>query len=151
MYFITSEDPASVDAALLIEALSITLTKITGSSGVSSFDPNDVRGDRARFVVARTSAGTPVGCGAFRPINSVVAELKRMYAAPGTSGVGSAVLAHLEEQARSVGYTDLWLETRRVNEHAVSFYQSRGYVCIPNFGKYARNAQAVCLGKTLLA
>ena len=151
MYFITNEDPASIDAVLLIEALSITLAKITGNSGVSSFDPNDVRGDRARFVVARTSAGTPVGCGAFRPINSVVAELKRMYAVPGTSGAGSAVLTHLEAEARNGGYTDLWLETRRVNEHAVSFYLSRGYVFIPNFGKYAGNDQAVCLGKALLA
>ena len=151
MYIITNEDPASVEAALLLEALSNTLAKITGNSGVSSFDSNDVRGDRARFVVARTNAGTPIGCGAFRPINALIAEVKRMYAAPGTAGVGSAVLAHLEQEARNIGYAELWLETRRVNEQAVSFYQSRGYVRIPNFGKYARNVEAVCLGKALLA
>ena len=151
MYVITNEDPDSVDAALMVDALSSALAKITGSSGVSSFNAKDVREDRARFVVARTVGGTPVGCGAFRPINAVVAEVKRMYAAPGTSGVGSAVLKHLEDEARSVGYSALWLETRRVNKRALSFYQCKGYVCIPNFGKYAGNPEAVCLGKALLA
>ena len=151
MYVITNENPDSADATLLIEALSIALTKITGSSGVSSFNLQDVREDRARFVVARTVAGTPVGCGAFRPISAVVAEVKRMYAAPDTSGVGRAVLRHLEDEARSVGYSELWLETSRVNERAISFYQRNGYVYIPNFGKYAGKPEAVCLGRALLA
>ena len=150
MYVITNEDPDSVDARLLIEALSNALTKITGSSGVSSFNAKDVREDRSRFVVARTVAGMPVGCGAFRPISAAVGEVKRMYAAPGTSGVGSAVLKHLEDEARSIGYSELWLETRRVNERALSFYHRKGYVYIPNFGKYAGNPEAVCLGKALL-
>ncbi len=149
MYTITNEDPASACAASLIEALSETLAKITGDSGKSSFDPNDVRGSRARFVVARTSTGTPVGCGAFRPIEESVAEVKRMYAAPGTSGVGSAVLAYLEREARGLGYAQLWLETRVVNERAVSFYERKGYTRIPNFGKYVGRAEAVCFAKKL--
>ena len=149
MYIVTNEDPASPSAASLIEALSETLVKITGDSGKSSFDPNDVRGSRARFVVARTSAGTSVGCGAFRPIEESVAEVKRMYAAPGTSGVGSAVLAHLEREARGLGFAQLWLETRLVNQRAVCFYERKGYVRIPNFGKYVGKAEAVCFAKKL--
>lgn len=151
MYIITNEDPASPAAASLIDALSETLAKMTGDSGKSSFDPNDVRGNRARFVVARTSAGTPVGCAAFRPIEESVAEIKRMYAAPGTSGVGSAILAYLEREARDLGYAQLWLETRLINEKAVAFYERKGYARIPNFGKYVGKVEAVCFAKKLLS
>ena len=49
-----------------------------------------------------------------------------MYAAPGTSGVGSAVLAHLESEAAKLGYSEVWLETRAVNSRAVALYEQRG-------------------------
>lgn len=150
MFTITHEDPASPAAAQLIDALSETLAKITGDSGKSSFDPNDVRGSRARFVVARTSTGTPVGCGAFRPIDESTAEVKRMYAIPGLSGVGGAVLSHLENEAKLLGYSQLWLETRIVNQRAVAFYEKKGYSRIPNFGKYVGKLEAVCFAKNLL-
>jgi len=149
MYTIASEDPESPEAGLLLEALSRTLARITGDSGKSSFDPEDVRGNRARFVVARSKTGEPVGCGAFRPIGQSIAEVKRMYASPGTTGVGSFVLSHLESEAKSLGYSQLWLETRLINERAVSFYERRGYTRIPNFGKYIGNAEAACYAKTL--
>jgi GNAT superfamily N-acetyltransferase len=150
MFTITHEDPASPAAVHLIDALSETLAKITGDSGKSSFDPNDVRGSRARFVVARTSTGTPVGCGAFRPLDESTAEVKRMYAVPGLSGVGSAVLSHLENEAKLLGYSQLWLETRIVNQRAVAFYERKGYSRIPNFGKYVGKLEAVCFAKNLL-
>jgi GNAT superfamily N-acetyltransferase len=150
MFTITNEDPESAAAAQLIDALSETLAKITGDSGKFSFDSNDVRGSRARFVVARTSTGTPVGCGAFRPIDESTAEVKRMYAIPGLSGVGSAVLSHLENEAKLLGYSQLWLETRIVNQRAVAFYEKKGYSRIPNFGKYVGKLEAVCFAKNLL-
>jgi GNAT superfamily N-acetyltransferase len=78
-----------------------------------------------------------------------VAEIKRMFALPGTAGVGSAVLAFLEAEARSLGYAHAWLETRRVNARAVAFYERRGYAPIANYGRYAGNEAAVCFGKPL--
>lgn len=149
MLTITNEDPESPAAAQLIDALSETLAKITGDSGKSSFDPDDIRGTRGRFVIARTTIGFPVGCGAFRPIDESIAEVKRMYAIPGTLGVGSAVLAHLEKEARILGYSQLWLETRIINHRAVSFYEKKGYCRIPNFGKYVDRPEAVCFAKKL--
>ena len=74
-----------------------------------------------------------------------------MYAAPGTSGVGSAVLAHLESEAAKLGYSEVWLETRAVNSRAVAFYEQRGYSRISNFGKYVGRAEAVCFAKRLSA
>ncbi len=151
MLLIKSEDPATPEASALIDALSETLASITGDSGKSSFDPDDVRGPMARFVIARTEEGHAVGCGAFRPLQTGVAEVKRMYARPGTKGVGLAVLSHLEQEAETLGYQQLWLETRLVNERAVAFYERHGYRRISNFGKYIGNAAAVCLAKSLRA
>lgn len=144
-------DPTSPESRQLLAALSQTLQALTGSSGTASFDVSDVQVDRACFVVARQGTGEAVGCGALRPLAPGIAELKRMYAAPGTQGVGLALLTYLEQQARDFGYEQLWLETRRVNEHAVRFYGRHGYVVIDSFGRYVGRPEAVCLGKRLAA
>ena len=145
-------DPASSDAAALMEELSGVLRGITGDGGNASFDPAAC----ALFAIARDAAGTAVGCGALRAIpggepgegSGNIAEIKRMYARPG-SGAGAAVLAFLEAQACALGYRGLWLETRKVNTRAVRFYDAQGYLRIPNFGKYVGNDGAVCFGKRL--
>lgn len=142
-------DPAAPEALQLLEELSAALAGITGDSGRASFDAADVRVDKAGFVIARDQQGRALGCGALRPLQQDVAELKRMYARPGTRGVGAALLAFLEQQAASFGYQALWLETRCVNQRAVAFYQQHGYGLIDNFGKYAGNPAAVCLAKAL--
>ncbi|WP_229426147.1 GNAT family N-acetyltransferase [Pseudoduganella violacea] len=144
---VVEEDPSSDDARLLLDELSATLAGITGDSGAASFNADDVRGAGGCFVVARDAQGRALGCGAIRPLQEGVAELKRMYARPGTRGVGSAVLAHLEQTAAALGYRELWLETRLVNARALGFYAARGYLRIPNFGKYAGNNAAVCMAK----
>ncbi len=142
-------DPAEPDAMRLIDALSDRLADITGDNGRSSFDPDDVRGDGACFVVARDSLGEAVGCGAYRYLSEGVAEIKRMFALPGSKGVGAAMLRHLEESAKSKGYAQCWLETRHVNAKAVNFYLKHGYTVIDNFGKYIGRPEAVCFGKNL--
>ncbi|MES2262187.1 MAG: GNAT family N-acetyltransferase [Pseudomonadota bacterium] len=150
MISIEIENPDSADACILLEELSEALQAITGSSGKSSFDTNDVRLENARFVVARDSHGQPVGCGAFRPFQENVAEVKRMYSRPGTTGVGSAILSFLEKEAEQIGYQALILETRLVNERAVRFYERHGYENIPNYGKYLGNVKAACFEKKLV-
>lgn len=149
MNSISSEDPDTPDASRLIDFLSDTLASITGDSGRSSFDPNDVRGPRSLFVVARDAKGKPLGCGAFRPLDQNIAEIKRMFALPGTKGVGSAILRTLESEAGKLGFSECWLETRLVNHRAVDFYEAHGYIRIPNFGKYKGRPEAVCFAKKL--
>ena len=149
-------DPEHPDARQLVEELSATLAGITGDSGKASFAPDDARVLRSLFVVARDVHGQLLGCGALRPLEGegandgeTIAELKRMYARPGTQGVGAALLDYLECSAREFGYARLWLETRRVNARAVEFYVRHGYAPIANFGKYVGRADAICLGKAL--
>lgn len=138
-----------MDAVALMDALTRTLVGITGEGGAGTFDVAEVCGPGGAFVVARSADGEPLGCGAIRPLSNGVAEVKRMYARPGTRGVGSAVLAFLEARARSLGHHALWLETRGVNTAAVAFYTRQGYRLIDNYGRYAGRAECVCLGKNL--
>ena len=140
------EIPAdSALATELMDELNHSLAGLSGDSGASAFDPACCE----LFVVAQDGQGQGLGCGALRPLQDGVAELKRMYARPGTQGVGSALLAQLEQSAAQRGYRALWLETRRINERALAFYRRHGYAEIVNFGSYAGRDEAICLGKTL--
>ena len=143
-----SADPDCEEARALIAELDAALAAICGDSGSKSFDANDVRGPRAVFLLARDALGTAVGCGALRPLEAEVAEVKRMYARPG-SGAGIYLLSELERRALAFGYRAIWLETRRVNRRAVAFYERNGYRVIPNYGRYMGREDAVCLGKVL--
>lgn len=150
MYRVEPADPASPEALALIAELDAALQAITGDSGASSFDPDDVRGPQAVFLMARAADGGAVGCGALRPLLPGVAELKRMYARPG-SGAGTQLLAALEAHALALGYGEIRLSTRRVNARAVDFYRRHGYLDAPAWGKYVGSAVSVCLGRRLLS
>ena len=141
-------DPESDDARLLIAELNAALAAMCGDSGAGSFDPADVRGPGAVFLVVRGADGSALGCGSLRPLASGVAELKRMYARPG-SGAGLALLTALEAQAVGFGYRAVWLSTRRVNARALAFYARNGYVPVENYGRYVGRSDSVCLGKHL--
>ena len=146
---ISAQDPESKVAQELLNELSSQLAAITGASGESSFEVTDVRLPDACFVVAQDESGQPLGCGGFRPVEAGIAEIKRMYARAGSQGVGAAILAFLETEAVCLGYHTLWLETRRVNERAIRFYEKHGYHQRPNYGKYVGKPEAVCFEKQL--
>ncbi|MCC7684194.1 GNAT family N-acetyltransferase [Janthinobacterium sp. FW305-128] len=150
---ILAVDAASPDAQLLLDALSDALLRINGDSGRSSFDV-EAATLRGGFYLARDAAGGLLGCAALRPLgkaDSAIGELKRMYARPGQGGlgVGAALLAHVEAQARAHGYQALHLSTRVANARAVAFYARHGYAPVLAWGKYVGAAQSTCLGKTL--
>lgn len=146
---VRAEDPAGADALALVAELSAVLTALTGASGQASFDVSDVQGSRACFALARDAHGRALGCGALRPLAGDVAEVKRMFARPGTRGAGSAVLRFLEGEAVRRGYAVLRLSTRRINERAVAFYERHGYRRIPGYGRYADSDVSVCFEKAL--
>lgn len=150
MLTIQAVDPDSADARVLLSELSATLASITGDSGASSFHADDVRGPQSLFVVAYDSLGDALGCGAFRPLDDGIAEVKRMYARASASSTGSAILAHLEFVAAQYGYRAVRLETRVVNVRAMAFYARHGYRRIDNFGHYAGRSEAACFEKNLL-
>lgn len=149
MITIEKSDPHSPDSRYLIEKLSAELASITGDSGKSNFTIDSINEDRALWALARDSRGKAIGCGAIRPLTENIAELKRMFSDRSFPGIGSALLTFLETTAKSMGYNELWLETRHVNCRAVNFYMKNGYIRIENYGPYLGRKEAVCFAKTL--
>jgi putative acetyltransferase len=90
------------------------------------------------FFIARLN-GAPVGCGGIA-FEDGFAEVKRMYVRPHarSGGLGQAILARLEYEARSRGYTRLTLETGDVLTAAIRLYERAGFKPCPPFGDYAR-------------
>src|SRR6185503_16299650 len=95
--------------------------------------------------------GNPVACGAFRPLEGNVAEIKRMFVVPDHRGRGysKAILRELERLARENGYTTVRLETGDRQPEAIGLYQRSGYHRIPNFGIYVEDQRSVCFEKQL--
>jgi putative acetyltransferase len=91
----------------------------------------------------------PVGCGGLRQLDEHHGEIKRMYVVPHRRGAGvsTAILAHLEAEARRRGWERLVLETGEAQPDAVRFYEREGYTRIPNFGYYADSPISLCYEK----
>ena len=149
MITVEISDPRSPDSHYLTEKLSAELATITGDSGKSNFTSDSMNGDRSLWALARNIKGDAIGCGAIRPLTGNIAELKRMFSDRSSPGIGNALLTFLETSAKSMGYTELWLETQLVNHRAVHFYKKNGYVRIENYGPYIGREEAVCFSKPL--
>ncbi|MCB5180999.1 GNAT family N-acetyltransferase [Streptomyces antimicrobicus] len=86
------------------------------------------------FVVGRL-AGVPAACGGIRLLDARTAELTRVYVDPrmrGTGG-GTALLAALEDAARSLGAERIRLDTRTDLVEARALYAKHGYEEIPPY------------------
>lgn len=94
---------------------------------------------------------SPVGCGAFRPIERGVAEIRRMFVtrAARRTGVARRVLGELEARALERGYTTLRLETGYKQIPAIKLYEAAGFGRIAAFGPYAGDPTSVCFQKVI--
>jgi putative acetyltransferase len=102
------------------------------------------------FLVARI-AGVAVGCGALVRRTADEAEVKRMYVAPTArrQGVGRAILAALEVEARRTGALRLVLETGTRQPGAVALYRSMSYREVPTFAGYVDDPLSIFMAKDL--
>ncbi|MEO8237555.1 MAG: GNAT family N-acetyltransferase [Flavobacterium sp.] len=141
-------NPNDEKVLAIIEELSTNLYLRFGSDGKNSF--TDWQYDNSKFVFAIAEINNEiVGCGAIRPIDENIGEVKRMYSKFPGKGIGQTILSFLENNAKAIGYSDLVLETRIKNQEATQFYQKQGYKVIPNYGKYTDRPEAICFGKSL--
>ena len=159
---IAPEPLTSPVAASLITALNEELSAMYPEPGANHFslDPKEVAPGAGIFLVARVNE-RPVGCGALRRLREEslvrelgpdVGELKRMYVAREQrgQGIGRALLARLEIEARILGLTQLVLETGTRQTEALVLYDRAGFTAIPPYGEYAASAAtSVCMSKAL--
>jgi putative acetyltransferase len=97
-----------------------------------------------RFFAARVD-GVAVGCGGVAFYDDF-AEVKRMFTQPTARrhGVATAVLRHLEGEAKRAGYSVLRLETGTYQAEAIQFYVRAGFERCDAFGEYvAMSPQAI--------
>lgn len=103
--------------------------------GVSiSADDDEVRPPRGLMLVA-SLRDEPVGCGALKVHDDAPTELKRMWVAPPTRGlgIGRRLLAELEAEAGRLGSRVLHLETNGSLTEAIALYRSSGYTEVDAF------------------
>jgi len=109
-------------------------------------------------VIALDGDGT-VGHAALRPFHDTAGafgdelEVKKVFVdatARGT-GVARALMAWLEEYARSVGVGSLVLQTGPLQHDAIALYEKIGYVAIEPYRGYGVIPGALCYRKLLVS
>jgi GNAT superfamily N-acetyltransferase len=142
---------ASPDGTRLITALNAELTATFPEPGATHFSLSDAQvvGANGAFLIAYLD-DTAVGCGAVRRLDETTAEIKRMYVDPAVrgKGIGRALVAALEREARLIGATRMVLETGTRLAPAVKLYEAMGYARIPLYGEYLSSPDtSLCFGK----
>lgn len=91
-------------------------------------DPVKFYPPSGRFYLVRCR-GEPAGVGCLKKLENGVGEVQRMYVPPAFrgSGIGRAIAARLIEDARSLGYRRLRLESLKFLGAAHALYRSLGF------------------------
>ena len=144
-------DARTPEATVLLALLTAELAQRYDDDGAGDFKVDDTLQPRSVFLLGWLG-GEAVACGALRPLEPAVAEIKRMYVAPTVRGRGLAkrLLAELETHARRMGFTVARLETGILQPEAIRVYESAGYYRIENYGFYQADPRSICFEKELL-
>ena len=92
----------------------------------------------------------PAGCAAVRPFRDEIAEMKRLYVKPQFRNRGYARMLSekLIEEARTIGYGAIYLDTLRSMAEARKLYASLGFVEFEPY--YDNRLPDVCYMKLVL-
>ncbi|GAA1055840.1 putative transcriptional regulator, MarR family protein [Agromyces luteolus] len=95
---------------------------------------DEFREPNGTFLVAFLH-GEPVGCVGLKLHGDEPAEIKRMWVAASTRGLGlgSRLLREIEAAALRLGATVVRLDTNRTLTEAIAMYRTHGYDEIPDF------------------
>lgn len=114
------------------------------------FSPFNRMSENAHVIMVYDHT-TPVACGAFRPVDEMTIEIKRMYTIPSyrNQGIGKRILNQLEKWAMREGFSISKLETGINQPEAIAAYEKSGYKRIANFAPYEQVKESICYMKKL--
>jgi GNAT superfamily N-acetyltransferase len=128
------EPPASE----LLEAMVAEISELYGGridgGGLPTATPAELAAPHGAFLVG-FDEGEPVCAGGVKRLGDGLAEIKRMYVVrqARSRGLGRALLAALENEARALGYARVRLDTGAGQPGARSLYERSGYRSIPDY------------------
>jgi len=143
------KDSVNQDFITLVRCLDAELAIIDGEEHSFYAQFNTI--DKIRFTVVAYDNRIPVGCGALKEVVPGTMEIKRMYTAPQSRGLGIAtgILNELEKWAQEMSYEKCVVETGKRQPKAIALYKRNGYDLIPNYGQYVNVENSVCFEKKL--
>ena len=147
---IVEADPQGADALWLLRQAAIEARRLYPELHAPD-DPlptNAPARPRSVYLLGYVD-GKVVASGALRPLDSAVAEVRRMYVIPSARRAGHAtqMLRALEAAAGDMSYSTLRLETGYRQLPAIALYLRSGYRRIDPFGPYADDPTSVCFEK----
>ena len=149
---ITIEESLTDELAQILQAHWLFCTSSTPIEHVYALDASKLFSPDITVFGARIN-GELVGVGAMRRLDTDHAELKSMHtlAKSRGSGVGRAMVAHLEDFARSSGIERMSLETgtNEAFKPARELYKSLGYKSCDAFGDYVLSEDNMCMTKLI--
>jgi GNAT superfamily N-acetyltransferase len=140
------------DAVVLRDAMVAEVSAVYGSQR------DYASSDGGKGIEDSTVVLTLVGYLGPRPVAQAVLrrlrddlEIKRMYVSPDARGLGAAdaLMAALEDEARSLGAPRIVLHTGDRQIAAVRTYERHGYVPIPIYEPYVGMPASLCFEKVL--
>ena len=149
---ITIEESLTDDLAQILQAHWLFCTSSTPIEHVYALDASKLFSPDIIVFGARID-GELVGVGAIRKLDAHHAELKSMHtlAKSRGSGVGKAMVAHIEDFAGSSGIKRMSLETgtNEAFKPARELYKSLGYNSCDAFGEYVLSEDNMCMTKLI--
>lgn len=149
---ITTEKSLTDELAHVLQAHWLFCTSSTPIEHVYALDASKLFSPDITVFGARID-GELVGVGAMRKLDLLHAELKSMHtlAKSRGSGVGKAMVAYIEDFARSSGIERMSLETgtNEAFKPARELYKYLGYNSCDAFGDYVLNEDNMCMTKLI--
>jgi putative acetyltransferase len=149
---ITTEKSLTDELAHILQAHWLFCTSSTPIEHVYALDASKLFTPDIT-VFGAWNDGELVGVGAMRKLDAYHAELKSMHtlAKSRGSGVGRAMVAYIEDFARSSGIERMSLETgtNEAFKAARELYKSLGYNSCDAFGDYVLSEDNMCMTKLI--
>jgi putative acetyltransferase len=149
---VTTEKSLTDELAQVLQAHWLFCTSSTPIEHVYALDASKLFSPEITVFGARIN-GELVGVGAIRKLDVHHAELKSMHtlAKSRCSGVGKAMVAHIENFARNSGIIRMSLETgtNEAFNPARELYKSLGYESCEAFGDYVLSDDNTCMTKLI--